>query len=219
MKPVAGNRGNPYTKEGNLGRMTNLGEETRCSGWLLAQQVSLKASMCLSSRAKQPGIADIPGGAGLLGSPGGLADRGSEGSGEEWSGVKAEIACTCQPGKCLHLGDIKVIYEGSSIKVPSAGSCFFLGGMMTGAELAGSCSLLWVPALHSEPFLARGTRVPTTSKDTSDAFLPSHPSPLWCQQSCPPFPGLSTLGIPGEGSCGASALASPTIIQGNGLGW
>lgn len=104
--------------------MTNLGEETRCSGWLLAQQVSLKAAMCLSSRAKQAGIAGILGGAGLLRSPRGLGDRGSEGSGEERSGMKAEIAFTCQPGKCLHLGDIKVIYEGSPIKVPSAGSCF-----------------------------------------------------------------------------------------------
>lgn len=65
--------------------------------------------------------------------------------------------------------------------------------------------------------LARGTKVPTTSKDTSDPFSPSHPSPLYCQQSCPPFPGLPILEIPGEGRCGASALALSTIIQGNGL--
>lgn len=92
--------------------------------WLLAGQASLKASMCLLSRAKQPGIADILGGAGLLGSPRGLRDRGSEESGEEWSGMKTENAFICQPGKCLHLGDIEVIYEGSPIKNPSAGSCF-----------------------------------------------------------------------------------------------
>lgn len=49
---------------------------------------------------------------------------------------------------------------------------------MTGAELAGSCSLLWVPALRSEPLLARGTKVPTTSKDTSDPFFPSISSVL-----------------------------------------
>lgn len=104
--------------------MTNLGEETGCCGWLLAGQASLKASMCLWSRAKQPGVADIPGGAGLLGSPRGLRVRGSEGSGGEWSGMTTGNALTCQPEKCLHLGDIKVIYEGSPIKVPSAGSCF-----------------------------------------------------------------------------------------------
>lgn len=149
----------------------------------------------------------------------GLGHRGSEGSGEEWSGMKAEIALTCQPGKCLQLGDIKVIYEGSPIKVCQCWELFFQAGMMTGAELAGSCSLLWAPAPCSEPLLAGGTRVPTTSRDTSDPFLPSHPSPLWCQQSCPPFPGLSTLGIPGEGSCGAPALALTRVIQGNGLAW
>lgn len=91
---------------------------------------------------------------------------------------------------------------------------------MTGAELAGSCSLLWAPALRSEPLLARGTQEPTVSKYTSDPFFPCHPSPPWCQQSRPPFPRLSTLGIPGEGSCGASNLALTTIILGNSLtGW
>lgn len=90
---------------------------------------------------------------------------------------------------------------------------------MTGAELAGSCSLLWAPALCSEPLLARGTKVHTTGKNSSDPFFPSHPSPLQCQQSCPPFPGLSTFGIPEEGSCGAPALALTMIIQGKGLTW
>lgn len=73
--------------------------------WLAASTASVSQSISVPvSRAKQPGIADILGGAGLLGCPRGLGDRGSDWSGEEWSRMKIE--------KCLHMPSWEVLAAG-----------------------------------------------------------------------------------------------------------
>lgn len=61
---------------------------------------------------------------------------------------------------------------------------------MTGAELAGSCSLLWAPALRSEPLLARGTQEPTVSKYTLIHF----------SRAIHPLRGVSRAALPSQGS-------------------
>lgn len=62
MKPVEGNRGNPYTKEGNLG-MTNLREKIRCCVVSRTKDVKL---MSVSYRVlgHNTAVLDLTGGAG-----------------------------------------------------------------------------------------------------------------------------------------------------------
>lgn len=92
----------------------------------------------------------VPGGVGLLASPRGFRDGGSEDSSipsEEWCGMKFENASKMPAWELLvpdsHQGDL----GGKPNLIFQCWKTLLLGGMMTETELAGFCSLLWVPAV------------------------------------------------------------------------
>lgn len=87
---------------------------------------------------------------------------------------------------------------------------------MTGAELAGSCSLLWVPACALSLSLQEAPKGPQQAKTPLIHF----PHPIH------PLCGVSRAALPSQGSPplefqrrGASPLALTMIIEGNGLTW